>query len=160
MVIDAEGSGSDCTSVYLIRAGANDLQAIIGNGGNVQIDTSVVVPIDDGAGGRFSAYHTPILGWLGLQAGSAFSFARIANIDSGKPLDDELIYRALKLFPAGRQPNLIVMNRTALEMLRASRTATNQTGAPAPRPTDVEGIAIVTTDAIGDAEDALTAASS
>ena len=44
------------------------------------------------------------------------------------------------------------MNRNALRMLRNSRTAVNATGAPAPRPTEVEGIPIVVTDGIGSAE--------
>ena len=57
-------------------------------------------------------------------------------------------YRVIPLFPAARQPNMIAMNRASLKMLRASRTAVNVTGAPAPRPTEVEGIPIVVTDSI------------
>jgi len=39
-----------------------------------------------------------------------------------------------------------------LKQLRDSRTATNVTGAPAPRPTEVEGIPIIVTDAIVNTE--------
>lgn len=53
-------------------------------------------------------------------------------------------------------PNYIVMNRRSAAQLRKSRTATNATGAPAPWPTEIEGIPIIVTDAIGNAEAALT----
>ena len=49
-------------------------------------------------------------------------------------------------------PNLIVCNQASLEMLRAARTATNATGAPAPMPTEVTGIPVVTTDALTSTE--------
>ena len=53
-----------------------------------------------------------------------------------------------QLFGSGNQPTHIYMNRDSLELLRSSRTATNQTGAPAPRPTSVEGIPVLQTDGI------------
>ncbi len=162
MTHDAGGSTADtASSVYLVRTNADgtDATAITGEDGQISIDESVVQAIEDVAnGGRFTGYHTPILGWLGLQVGSAHSVGRICNIteDAGKTLDDDLIYRALSLFPASRQPNLIVMNRRSLRQLRESRTATNATGTPAPRPTDVDGIRIVTTDAIVSTETILS----
>jgi len=83
---------------------------------------------------------------MALQLGSKYSAARIANVETA--LDDDKIYEALSLFPASLQPTHICMNRTALKLLRASRTSTNATGAPAPRPTEVEGIPIIVSDQI------------
>ena len=161
MVLDAGGSGDKCTSVWLVRTSINDLCAIAGQSGQIVISPSITQAIDPlGDGKTFTGYHTPILGWLGLQAGSKFSFVRICNIDASHPLDDEMIYKALKKFPETRQPNLIIANRDSIEMLRNSRTATNTTGAPAPRPTDVEGIPIVGTPSISSTETALTDAGS
>jgi hypothetical protein len=57
-------------------------------------------------------------------------------------------------YPAAFKPNVIFANPSAIESLRASRTATNVTGAPAPTPTEYEGIPIVATDMISNAEGA------
>ena len=162
MVIDAGGTTAGTgSSVYLIRTNSDgaDCTLITGMDGRIDMGDTVTQAIEDTTnGGRFTGYYTPILGWLGLQIGSAYSVGRIANLteDSGKGLTDDLVYQALAQFPAARQPNLIVMNRRSLRQLRESRTATNATGAPAPRPTDVEGIPIIVTDAITSTETLLT----
>jgi hypothetical protein len=83
---------------------------------------------------------------MALQLGSKYSAGRIANVEAA--LTDDLIYEALSQFPASLQPTMICMNRSSLKLLRKSRTATNVTGAPAPRPTEVEGIPIFVTDQI------------
>ena len=63
-------------------------------------------------------------------------------------LTDDLIFDALELFPAGAGPDMMIMNRRSQFQLRASRTATNATGAPSPMVDSVAGVPIVTTDAI------------
>jgi hypothetical protein len=63
-----------------------------------------------------------------------------------------MLYEALALFPASKQPNMIAMNRQSLKQLRESRTAVNPSGAPAERPTAVDGIPIVVTDALVNTE--------
>jgi len=161
MVIGAGGTTAGTgSSIWLIRTNdTGDAAMVAGNDGQIEIGDTVVQAIEDTVnGGRFTGYYTPIEGWLGMQIGSAYSVARIANIteDAGKGATDDLIYKALELFPAARQPNLIAMSRRSLRQLRESRTATNATGAPAPRPTDVEGIPIVVTDAITNTEALLT----
>lgn len=156
MVHGAGGSGAR-TSVYLIRTNddGTDCTVIAGDEGKLTMGETAVQMVDDGTGKLLPAYATPITGWLGLQIGSQYSVARIANVGTGATLTDAMIYKALEKFPASRQPNLIVMNRRSLAELRAARTATNATGAPAPRPTEVEGIPIVTTDALGITETAV-----
>jgi len=161
MVVDAEGdSEGTASSVYLIRTHAdlNDAVAITGRDGQLDIGETVTQRLADGDGKTYSGYYTPIEGWLGLQIGGLRSVGRIINLtaQSGKTLTDALIYQAFSRFPASRMPNLIVMNRRSREQLRASRTATNVTGAPAPIPTDVDGVEILTTDAIGSDESILS----
>ena len=153
MVYNATGTtASEQTSVYLIRHGADDVSMILGNDGNIVVEEEPAIIQKAGSGsGFYPALFVPVTGYSGFQIGGSRSVARIANVhptDSSAQLDDDMIYEALALFPAGRQPNVIVMNRQALKMLRASRTSVNQTGAPAPRPTEVEGIPIVVTDAL------------
>ena len=148
MVIDGGGSSVGVqSSVYLIRAtpDATGVVSVFGNNGNIDIGSAYQSMIE-GASGRYDAWVVPIVAYMALQLGSKFSAARIANVESS--LSDDKIYEALAAFPASLQPTHICMNRTALKLLRASRTATNATGAPAPRPTEVEGIPIIVSDQI------------
>ena len=157
MVYNAGGTTADVqTSVFLLRSGADDVSYILGNDGNIVVDEDPqVVPwiATAGASQTYPAYYTAVNGYSGFQIGGAYSAARIANVNAtdsagAASLTDDMIYEALALFPAARQPNMIVLNRASLKMLRASRTAVNVTGAPAPRPTEVEGIPIIVTDSI------------
>ena len=151
MVVNAGGDTADtCSSVYLLRSTpeGNDVTVIAGQGGQIEIGETVS-QLATGANSKpYPALWTPMHAYLGLQIGSAQSVGRICNLDFDHTLTDDMIYQAIAKFPAGRLPTHIAMNRNSLEKLRDSRTATNATGAPAPRPTDVEGIPIVVTDAI------------
>lgn len=155
------GSGNN-SSIYLIRTNGDgtDCQVVMANDMALQMKDTIVQDIVDGSGGHYPAYYTSILGWLGLQIGSAFSVARIGNVlthtGSTNKATDTLIANGIKLFPEDRQPDLIVMNKAALFDLRASRTATNATGAPAPIPTEAFGIPIITTSSVLTTEAAIT----
>lgn len=160
MVIGASGSNvATQTSCFLLRSGRDDVSFVLGNDGVIVVeDEPVIIQATAdaealAAGEFYPALYVPVTGYSGFQIGGAYSAARICNIEcnaltSTSAFTDDLIYAALSLFPAGRQPNLIVMNRNALRLLRQSRTSVNATGAPAPRPTEVEGIPIVVTDSI------------
>ncbi len=148
MVVSAGGSSAGVqSSVYLLRAtpDATGIVSVFGNDGDIQIGAAYQNMIE-GTSGRYDAYVVPIVAYMALQLGSKFSAARICNVESA--LTDDNLYEALALFPSSQQPTHICMNRPALKLLRASRTATNATGAPAPRPTEVEGIPIIATDQI------------
>ena len=148
MVIDGGGSSVGAqSSVYLLRAtpDATGICSVFGNNGNIDIGGAYQSMIE-GTSGRYDAWVVPIVSYMALQLGSKYSAARIANVESA--LDDDKIYQALSLFPASLQPTHICMNRSALKLLRESRTATNATGAPAPRPSEVEGIPIIVSDQI------------
>ncbi|MBX3444261.1 MAG: hypothetical protein KF774_17800 [Planctomyces sp.] len=152
-VVNAAGNtANQQSSIYLVRTNGdgNDVTLIGANQGGDGIDIAmgetVVQVMPDGSGKPLPMYYTPVSTWLGLQVGGKYSIVRIANIGAATAVDDDMIYAALAEFPTGRQPNLILMNRQHLKKLRQSRTATNATGAPAPRPADVDGIPIIVTD--------------
>lgn len=158
MVFNAGGSNANTqTSCFLLRSGRDDVSFILGNDGNIVVEddpTIIQKVVNPGTDNKtYPALYVPVTGYQGFQIGGAYSAGRIANIEcntltSTTAFTDDHIYAALSLFPASRQPNLIVMNRNALRMLRQSRTSVNATGAPAPRPTEVDGIPIIVTDQI------------
>jgi len=158
------GAASANTSIYLIRHSDEDCAVVLGNNGEIVVGETVTQMVYEDPttnANSYAAYYTPVGGYAGFQLGGAYSASRLCNINTADTtatdaLTDDDIYASLALFPAGRQPNAIVMNRTALQLLRNSRTAVNATGAPAPRPTEVEGIPIITTDAITSAEATLS----
>lgn len=155
--VTSAGGATALTSVYLIRSGEADCSLVAGMGGNIEVGETVTQRISGATTGTLPVYYTPVTSWYGLQVGSTLSVGSIVNIDAGSnTVTDDLIYTNLAQWPSGRQPNYIVMNRRSLEQLRSSRTATNATGTPAPRPADVEGIPIIVTDAIGNNQSAVT----
>ncbi len=153
MVIDAGGTtASTGSSCYLIRANEAEVATIM-KGDGIELGETTVQSVA-GSTGFFPAYYTPGCSWVAGQEGSKYSIARICNLtaDSGKGLTDTLIFNAMKQFPSGMGPNLIVTNQRSAEQLRSSRTATNATGTPAPPATEVNGVPLITTDAIVETE--------
>lgn len=156
MVTNATGATA-LTSVYLLRYGVEDVELILGNDGNIEVGETIEQLIEGANGKLMPAYVRIQEALVTIKVGAKYSMARIANIGTatGKTLTDALIYDALATFPANKLPSVIAMNRRSLGQLRKSRTATNPTGAPAPIPTEVEGIPIVVTDAIRNDETAV-----
>lgn len=155
MVIDATGSTSSTgSSCWLIRTGPANIEVLWGQDGVISLGDQQIVERAGSSNGNFPALYVPICAWTGLKIGSTRSAARICNLtaDSGKGLTDDLIARALALFPIDAMPNLIAMNRRSWRQLQNSRTATNPTGAPAPFPQDSFGFPIVVTDTISSTE--------
>lgn len=157
MVHNAGGTNASTqTSCFLIRHGMDDVSFILGNDGKIVVEDEPTIIAKAGAvltSSTYPALYVPVTGYSGLQLGSAYSIARIANIEcnsltSTSAFDDDDVAAALSLFPAARQPNVCVMNRNALRLLRQSRSAYSPTGAPAPIPQEVFGIPIVVTDQI------------
>tara|TARA_R110002020_G_scaffold368536_5_gene580369 strand:- start:5350 stop:6288 length:939 start_codon:yes stop_codon:yes gene_type:complete len=151
MVVNAGGTtASTASSVFLIRRNSAECGLVFKGDGAVELGETQVQNFVDGSGKNYPTYYTPGCGWFAGFFGSLYSVARICNIteDSGKGLTDELIYKALERFPAGHSPDLMIMNRRSQFQLRASRTATSATGAPAPMVEEVAGVPVVTTDAI------------
>jgi len=147
-VINAGGTTANTgSSVWLVRFGPQMIRWVLGNGGRMQWGPvrieSILDPTDATYQKRFDGYVQTMVYRPGLQIGSLWSAVRVKEItaDSGCTLTDAMIYNALSLFPAGTQPDVILMSRRSLYQLRASRTTYNPLGVPPPIPTHIAGLA-------------------
>ena len=151
MVVDAGGTTADtASSCWIVAADQPDyLSFVLGGDGSFEISDVRLGDVSDGTN-DYTAYIQELIAWVGCQLGHSYAVARIRDLteDSGKGLTDTLIYQALATFPVGVKPSAIFMSQRSLFQLRAARTATNATGAPAPVPTEVEGIPIYPSEAI------------
>lgn len=163
MVVEANtpASGStiaDADTVYAVRTGVDSCQIAWGNEG--RLDEGEVVEqmlyTQTTSGGTTTTqgawhYAQKIGAWAGLQVTSKYAAGKITNLSalSGNAgLDDDLLYQLIERFPVGQRPDGIFMSRRSFSQLRQSRTAYNAVGAPAPYPTEFEGIPIHVTDSI------------
>ena len=173
-VVDAGGdTAAGCTSVWAVRwssinptpNGPLDLtlhdgvEIVWGQDATLQIgEIETVKTYDSANGGYFYAPSQQIDGYVGLQIANYEAFGRICNVDADHVLTDILLADLLSKFRVGEKPDVLLMNRTALNQLRDSRTATNAQGIPAPFPEDAFKVPIVVTDSILDTETPLEAA--
>lgn len=149
--IDATGTPGAASSVWAVKFGPTDVQWVYGENGSLAIPDKRIetvyrnsLPMD--------AYVQSLLAYPGVQVGSIRSLGRIKNITAaaGKTLTDAMVYQLLAKMKV--RPDVLFMNKTVREQLRASRTATNATGTAAPIPTEVGGIPIAVTESITMAE--------
>lgn len=155
-VVNAGGSGGK--SVWLLRSSADGISMIAGNDGRIDMSTEdATVVLTDSSSRKYTALHRSLLGWFALQIGSKYDGARIVNLDgtANHTLTDAMLYQAIVKAKVGMPYNMIVMSRTSLYELWASRTAVNPTGAPAEVPTAAFGIPIIVTDALPENESAV-----
>jgi len=151
MVVDASGSTDNvASSVFGVRFAPQHVRWVLGEGGRVDTSDVVEVRLTDGSGNPYMAYHTELYMRPGVQVGSVYSVGRIKKLttDSGKGLTDALIAELLSKFPPGVRPDVLFMSQRSQFQLRASRTATNATGAPAPIPEESFGVPIAVTESI------------
>ena len=157
MVTGDGGTGSDVMSVYLCKVGPDDVALVMRGDTPLSLGETIVQDWNVASNQHLPMYYTPATAWVGLQLGSAQSVARLANIEAATTaLDDDKMYDLIKLFPSERQPNMFVMNRAALASIRKARTATSPSGAPAARPSEIDGIPIVVTEALAETEAAIS----
>ena len=156
LTVDATGTGGTTSSVWGVKFGPRDVQWVYGNDGSLELSDVSTVRLQDAALKPYTGYRQEILAYPGLQVGSIYSCGRVKNVGtaSGKTLEDDMIIDLLSKFKAGQRPDVLLMSRRSRKQLQQSRTAVNATGAPAPMPTEVEGVPIVATDAILDTETA------
>lgn len=151
------------SSVWAVKLGIRDVHFILGGGTDVLslLPEWRIETVLDSNSKRFTAYVNSLMGWLGMQVGSVNSLVRIKNIGTttGKGMTDALGQDAIELFPSGVKPDYFIMSRRSRKQLHKSRiaVATGQgvTANSVPIPTDIEGIPIVTTDAISNNEGSL-----
>lgn len=159
--VDATGTTA-LSSVWAVKLGMKDVHII--TGGNTTLDLLPewrIQSINDADGNAFTAYLNSLMGWAGLQVGSLHSLVRIKALgtDNGKGMTDTLGQQAIELFPSGVMPDYFVMNRRSRRQLHASRQAIAAAGGrlpgEVPIPQDIEGVPILVTDAISNAEGTL-----
>ena len=164
-VINAGGSTANgCSSVYAISIGDNDVTGVYNGDTPFELGDTVVQEVQDASGKSFPAYYTPGCTWLGMQVGSAHSFARIANLDlqvdsGGKyinGINDDMIAKLVTELDSQSGNVVLVMSRYARHMLQQSRTATTATGTPAPLPDESHGYEIIVSEALTFDEAVLT----
>lgn len=143
---DRTGVGAACGSVYAVKFGAQNVQWVYGQNGQLVTPDVRIETLLDANNKKYTGYVQDLLAYAGVQVGSIYSIGRVKNVSAAAPLRDSDIYALLAKMKV--VPDVLFMNRTLLEQLRSSRTATNATGAPAPRPTDVDGIPIAATDSL------------
>ncbi len=152
MVVNAGGDTANaCTSVYAIVTNETDTALVAGtnqSGEIISVGEVTEQMISDADGKLYPAYVCAILAYLCIQTGGAYSVGRLCNIDFDHTLDDDMLADLIAKFPVDKQPNRLLMSRQSLFQLRASRTATNGTGAPAPIPTEAFGIPIVASEGV------------
>jgi hypothetical protein len=157
MVVDAGGtSDNTASSVWAVKWGAQNVQFVYGADGSLDVsdprEQSVADP--NNAGAFYTAYFQEMLAYPGLQVSNVYCIGRIKKLtaEAGKGLTDNLVSQLLEKFPVGFKPDVLLMGRRSLGQLQRSRTATNPTGAPAPIPTESQGIPIEVTDSIVNTE--------
>lgn len=169
MVVSANsGTVSDASSVYAVRTGLDSCQLAWGSNGKFdegevteQLLYNYTPAVEADATNNISAspsstsgawhYAQKLGGWVGLQVTSRYAAAKIEKLSAASGnngLDDDLLYQLLERFPVGMKPNGIFMSRRSYSQLRQSRSAYNAIGAPAPYPTEFEGVPIFVSDAI------------
>lgn len=157
MEVDAGGTTDDvATSVWFVKWGPRDVRHVVGANGEFALSDVRVETITDANSKKYDGYVQTLLFYPGLQIASIFSVLRIKKIttDAGKGLTDDLLGKGLEKFRTerGMNPDVAFMTYRSLEQLRASRTATNATGAEAPTPSSFEGVPLVPTQGIVNTE--------
>lgn len=149
-VVDAGGTTeSTASSVYGVKLGEKFVQLVFGKNTVLSVGEWRKQTITRSSK-EMTAWKNSLEGWIGCQWVNKNSVCRIKKLtaDSTKGLTDARLGTLLSQLPTGSEPDVWFMTKRSREQLRASRTATNPFGTPAPLPTDAFGIPIVVTDSI------------
>lgn len=154
--VDATGV-SALSSVWFVEAGDEHLELLFGNDATVTMsDDWKEETVLDASGKPFEAATNWINGRPGFRLANKHAAVRLKNIGTanGKTLTDALMGQAYqKCVELEMNPTHIFMTPRSAEQLRASRTTYSPTGAPAPRPSEYNGIPIVETQNLSNAEE-------
>jgi hypothetical protein len=148
-------------SVWLLHVADGALENIFGNSKAIAFgpiekqDVQRPTGKADGSMGSMTALIQHCSFWRGFVQKNVFAVDAILNESADNPLTDEMLAKAVDMFPASMRPNLIVMNPATRSRLRASRSTAityrkGQSGqtAYAVTPTEWDGIEIMVTDGI------------
>lgn len=156
--VDATGSSAK-SSVYMVRIARETLQFLTGNGTTLNIGSEwKEETVYDADANPYQALTNWINFAVGARLANKHSVVRIKNIGTAtnKTLTDAMLFQAYEKFTTnlGAEPTHIFMTPRSREQLRASRTNTgsNDRGTLPPLPNDWNGIPIVQSSAISNAE--------
>ena len=152
-------------SVWLLHIAEGALENVFGNSKaisfgpvekqNVQRPTGKVDSNGNATYGMMEALIQHCTFWRGFVQKNVFAVGAILNESADHPLTDEMLAKAVDMFPASMRPNVIVMNPATRSRLRASRSKAlsyrkGQSGqtAYAETPTEWDGIDLLVTDGI------------
>jgi hypothetical protein len=145
--VDAGGNSAK-TSAWFLAIGRERIEFLYGNGRTITFDgTWKEETIYDADNNPLPGLTNWIRGRVGMRLANKRCAVRIKNVEEDTlKLTDALMFAALRKFRELKmEPTHIFMNPRSQEQLRASRTATNVEGRPAPLPRDFEGIPIIPT---------------
>jgi hypothetical protein len=158
--ITASGSTA-LSSIWFLCLGEENLEVLFGNGASILMqDDWVKETAYDSNNNPFYAAVNWISARPGLRLANKHAAIRISHVGTaaGSTATDLLLGQGLQL---ARQldidPTHIFLTPRSVEQIRASRTSYNPKGIPATRPTDFEGIPLVETNNLSNAEETLTA---
>ena len=160
LVVGAGGS-ADLSSVYGINTDTQGVQLVFGAGTTFELGEWRIENV--GTGSVYPAHVANLTAWVGMQVGSKYSVGRLNSVgsNSGGGVTDGKLAELLSKYPVGYRPNYWLMNRRSAYQLQVSRSASSvQNGVKtssgseifAPLPTESNGIPIVITDSIINAE--------
>lgn len=152
---EVDGTGTNNKySVWMINAGLGSCSLLAGGGRKALYEQGPweIKDLTDDDGNVYQGMASWLRGSVGFELKNKHAAVRAKNLsttDSGKGLTDNVLNEMFtKFISNGQRPNAIFAPPKAVEQLRKSRTATNEDGKPAPRPTDWDGIPIYETSAI------------
>lgn len=120
-------------------------------------ESDVTMPKANGELGSMPVYRWDVDFHIGMSQMADDTSARIVNESPANPLTDDMLATLLEQFPAGRTPNVLVMNRKTLSRLRKTRSSAvthilKRGTTLADTPTEFDGIPILVTDMLLDDE--------
>jgi hypothetical protein len=146
---DVTGTASTTSSVWFLQIAADTMGLSFGNEQTITMSADwKEETVYDSNSKPFQALTNYINGRVGFLLKNKNSAVRIKNIGTAtnKTLTDAIMYLGLqKCEELGMQPNLIIGSPRSFEQLRAARTATSPSGAPAPKIREWEGIRVIST---------------
>ncbi len=146
------------TSVWMVSIGREKLEFLFGNNTTLNFANEwKEETVYDGEGKPYQAWTNWMTGNIGFRLANKHAALRIKGLatDTGKGLTDNVLFEAYEKFAGlGMEPTHLFMTGRSREQLRKSRQATNEKGNPVPLPTEWEGIPIVRTGGIANAETA------
>lgn len=116
-VIDASGTGSDVTSIWVVQWGPGRVECFYPKGSQAGLSMEDLgrMQVLDGSSNPFMAYQTHFMWKCGLAVYNDRCIQRIANIESAGSsniFDDDDLITALNRLPGGRRGTVIYCNPT------------------------------------------------